>query len=217
LKTIDESLALRYNHSEAIQHSEKAMMHIILLSAPRRSGKTTACQSFIDRARRAGLRIGGILAPARHDQAGHKVGIDVHCLLTGETRILGTIVPIAKRRTVGHYQFDETTMQWAVEQVLHALQTPIDVVVIDEIGPLELLQRHGFAPALDCLPLARAANAILLVRSELLEYLQEMLTDLQPVTITMIQETRDQLPARLLAAIRVPASRHRDEPSGVSI
>jgi len=188
-------------------------MHIILLSAPRRSGKTTACQKFINHARRAGLGVGGILAPARYDQEDHKVGIDVHCLLTGETRMLGTIVPIAKRRTVGHYQFDEATMQWAVEQVLHALQTPIDVVMIDEIGPLELLQKRGFAPALDYFPLAQAANAILLVRSTLLECLQETLADLHPTTITMTQETRDQLPARLLQEIQSPLSRRPSKPS----
>jgi len=193
------------------------MTQIILLSAPRRSGKTTACQKFVDRARQADIRVGGILTPARYDQAGHKVGINVRSLLIEETHTLGTIVPIAKRRTVGHYQFDEATMQWAVEQVLHALRTPIDVVVIDEIGPLELVKKRGFAPALDYLPSAQAMSAILLVRSSLLKHLQELLADFCPITITLTLQTRNQIPARLLEAIQPLVSRHRDDPSAASM
>lgn len=188
------------------------MVHVVLLAAPKGAGKTTACERFVDQARKAGLRVGGILASPRLDQDGRKVSIDAVDASTQEQRPLAVVEPEAQRRTVGQYRFEPQTMEWALERVMLALGAPIDLVVIDEIGPLELLQGEGFAPALERLPVAEAASAVLLVRSELLARLQDRLQALAPVTITLTLRNRDQAPARLLEEVWTPISRRWDAP-----
>jgi len=184
---------------------------VVLLAAPRGAGKTTACERFLERARAAGMRVGGILAPARYSQDGGKVGVDVVDAFTGERRLLATIETEAKLRTVGPYRFDAIVMEWALARVSLALAAPIDVVIIDEIGPLELTHKEGFAPALEQLSLAQAATIILVVRSELLIALQELLGSLKPVTVMLTLANRDQVPARLFEEIWNPVSRRCTE------
>ena len=185
------------------------MVHVVLLAAPKGAGKTTACERFVDQARKAGLRLVGILASPRFDQDGRRVGIDAVNVSAQEERPLAVVEPEAQRRTVGKYRFDPEAMEWALERVMLALGAPIDLVMIDEIGPLELLQGGGFAPALERLPVAEAASAVLLVRSELLARLQERVQALAPVTITLTLRNRDQAPARLLEEVWAPISRRQ--------
>jgi len=177
------------------------MIHIVLLTAPRGAGKTTACERFLEQARAAGMRVGGIVAPARFEQSSGKVGVDVVEAATGERRLLATVELEAGLRTIGPYRFAPAGMQWALERVLLALEVGVDVVLIDEIGPLELLHEGGYAPALEQLPQAQATVAVLVVRSELLGALQELLAPLKPVTIALTLSNRDQVPARLFEEV----------------
>jgi nucleoside-triphosphatase THEP1 len=182
------------------------MVYTILLTAPRGAGKTTACERFLEHARKAGMRVGGILAPTRSRQDGTKVGIDVVDAFSLERRELATIEADPRLRTIGPFRFDVEVMAWALEQLTLALAAPIDVVLADEIGPLELTFGGGLAPALEAMHTAQAASAILVVRSELLLQLQELLTTLRPITITLTRTNRDQVPARLFQEVWVPVS-----------
>jgi len=177
------------------------MIHVVLLAAPKGAGKTTASVRFAEQARDAGMRIGGILSPAKYDENGHKVGIDVRDASTGEERPLAVLESEPRRATVGQYRFVPKTMHWALERVMLALAAPIDVAIVDEIGPLELVKSGGFTPALDWLPSARATTAILVVRSELLTRLQEHLDALSPVTITLTKRNRQEVPVRLFEEV----------------
>lgn len=176
------------------------MIHLVLLTGPRGAGKSTVCQRFATRAREAGLRVGGIYCPARTDDSANKVGIDAVDAGTDERRALAEMIPDANggSATVGQYHFDDAAMAWALDKVLTALDAPTDSVIIDEIGPLELLQNGGFAPALDRLSTAKASSGLIVVRAELLTRLQEMLAELQPVTLNATRTTRDHLAARIL-------------------
>jgi nucleoside-triphosphatase THEP1 len=177
------------------------MTRLVLLSAPRGAGKTTACQQFVALAREAGMRLGGILAPARLDHNANKVGIVALDVFTGEQRLLASIEVDERLRTIGCYRFEDQTLDWALGQVMHALEAPIDVVIVDEIGPLELLKLAGFAPVLGALPAAQATVTLLVVRTELLTRLQERLRALEPLTVTLTLANRDQIPARLFAEV----------------
>ncbi len=187
------------------------MPYVVLLTAPIGAGKTTACERFLERARAGGLDAGGILAPARYGQGGEKVGIDAVDVLSGERRTLAMFEPEVALRTIGPYRFDAAVMEWALDRVSLALATPIDVVIIDEIGPLELIHERGFAPALGQLPHAQAKAIILVVRSELLVALRERLELLRPITVTLTLANRDRIPSRLFERIRRLVVEYRDE------
>ena len=177
------------------------MIHLVLLSAPRGAGKTTACCRLVCQAREMDLRLGGILTLARCDEGGARIGLDAVDILTQERRPLAVVTADPQQATVGSYRFDTQNLAWALERALLALAAPIDAVVVDEIGPLELIQGAGFAPVLDHLAEAQAAAAILVVRAELLTRLQTRLAAFRPTTVTLTLANRDQIPARLLEEI----------------
>ncbi len=86
-------------------------------------------------------------------------------------------------------------------RVLSALAAPLDVVIVDEIGPLELEHEEGFAPALDRLPTSRAEVAVRVVRNKLVSQAQTRLTAFHPTRIRVCQQNRDQIPGRLCRTV----------------
>jgi len=180
------------------------MIRVVLLSASRGAGKTTACDKFVALAQQMGLRVGGILTPACYDAQGLKVGIDAVDAHNGERRAFAVVEQDPERATIGQYRMDDLAMQWALQRILIALRAPIDAVVIDEIGPLELVKKGGFRPALDQLASAEAMAAIIVVRPELLAQLQEMLEPFEPAMIALSLSNRDEIPTRILGQIWGP-------------
>lgn len=180
------------------------MIQVVLLSAARGAGKTTACQKFVVQAQQMGLRVGGILTPGRFDSQGLKTGIDIVDAHNGERRVFAVLEEDPQRATIGKYHMDEETMQWSLQRILTALSAPIDAVIIDEIGPLELVKKKGFWPALDKLADAQASSVFMVVRPELLVCLQELLQPFQPATVTLSLSNRDEIPARMLGQVWGP-------------
>ena len=166
---------------------------ILLLSGPRRVGKTTLCGRWIAQAQAGDWRLGGILAPGRWDRQGNKVGIDALDLATGARRELATIVPYGSETTIGEYRFCAKTTQWALDCILQALEQPLDLVVIDEIGRLELLRGGGFAPAIQAIPRTAARRVLIIVRDTFAERLAARLAPLPCERITVSPEKRDAL------------------------
>ncbi len=182
------------------------MGRLIILAAPRGSGKTTACLRFAQLADEQGIALGGVLAPARWDEDGAKMGIDILDLATGQRRHLADVVPDSAQRTVGQYRFDDQVMSWALDRTLDALQDAHRVVLVDEIGPLELLQGGGLAPVLDQVSSAAARAILLVVRVELLDTLIQRLQPMPATTVMLTLRNRDQIPQRLLADVWTAAS-----------
>lgn len=176
-------------------------MRIILLSAERGTGKSTACLRLLDLAQAAGLTAGGIVAPAVYDADGVKIGIDVVDVAGSERRALAVVERDAARATVGQYRFDPQAEAWALGVLLQSLDRPLDLVIVDEIGPLELVQGRGYAPVLERLMTARCHGAIVLVRASLAETLADRLRPLSPVTIPLTLANRDEVPRVLLQEI----------------
>ena len=85
--------------------------------------------------------------------------------------------------TVGRYRFEPTALEWATQRVLQALAAPIDAVLIDEIGPLELVKQAGLAPALEALLTALAGKGRKLTPDELRALMRDV--DITP-TITKL-------------------------------
>ena len=151
----------------SIFEAGRSQPQILLITGDSGAGKTTWCAGLIDAARAAGLTIGGLLCPAVFND-GAKTGIDMQNLLTGETRRL------AQRRTPQstgvmtiHWQFDESTLAWG-NAVLRDLP-PVDALIIDELGPLELLRNEGLLEAVAALDRGAFRVACVIVRLGLVE------------------------------------------------
>jgi nucleoside-triphosphatase THEP1 len=73
---------------------------------------------------------------------------------------------------VGPYSFDPAGLARALRVLERAISTRCDLLMVDEIGPLELEQGEGFAPILDLLPVEGPTHTLIVVRSALLDPLR---------------------------------------------
>ncbi len=123
-----------------------------------------------------------MLAPDRtHD--GAKVGIDVVWLRDGRRRSLARIVPDDDPATVGEYAFDDAVLEQTLAVLLRDLAAPLDLVVIDEIGRLELRHDGGYAPALAAVAETQARMVLMTVRDS---YAEALAARLAPAPLEVV-------------------------------
>jgi molybdopterin-guanine dinucleotide biosynthesis protein A len=135
------------------------------------SGKTSWCRCYVNSNRENGARVGGVLCPAIQEQ--RRAGSDAIDLLTGEK------VPFARLSARGSFRGGEEVgdftisghgISFACAAIERALADSCDLVVIDEVGPLELSGK-GLMPAVE-LALTSPVNVLLVVRRQLREALE---------------------------------------------
>ena len=138
-------------------------LHLLLLTGPTHSGKTTAAAALAQRARTAGMRVAGILAEGVR-RGGVLVGFDAVDIATGRRAAL------AYRRNnsspgqqhVGEFVFLDDGLALGTEALSPPAVSGADLVIVDEFGPLEL-GGGGWRGATDELLASQAAAAVLLV------------------------------------------------------
>lgn len=132
------------------------------------AGKTTLCASLVEYFRQLGWRISGLQSPAIFED-GIKNGIDVVNLSSGEKRILATheFKPEGSEKDPLHWRFDPDVLEWGNQVLENAV--PTELLVVDEIGILELLRGEGWTHALRAINSKQYDLAILIMRPKLLE------------------------------------------------
>ncbi len=179
---------------------------IAVLSGVSGSGKTTACARVAALGQAKGLRVAGILSPPR-ESGGAKAGIDVEDIVSRMRRPLATSLAVpgsyvaaqegaSRGPRFGMWQFDAGTLAWGRQ--LLAAATPCDVLVIDEIGPLELLRDEGWPNALEVLEDGGYALAVVGVRPWLVETLGGRLAGARLWALPLDRSNRDAVPGEIL-------------------
>jgi nucleoside-triphosphatase THEP1 len=121
-------------------------------------------------------------------------GVDV---LGGERRVLARTDQDLGGPTVGPYSFDAVALDWAVDVVERAAGR-CDLLVVDEIGKLELWQGVGLVAILPQLVSGKIERSLVLVRDFLLPELQSRLEPVEPTVFRVNEESRGELPPRVL-------------------
>jgi len=140
---------------------------IAILTGERDSGKTSACRRLVEQARLEGLDCAGLLAPARF-AGSSRVGSDVLDLRTGERRPFSYLSPdegAPFASTPARHRVDAAVSDWAASRLDRAC--PCDLLIVDEIGPLELERGEGWQNALEIARRGDFGLAVLVVRSRL--------------------------------------------------
>lgn len=143
-------------------------MKLLVLGEPG-SGKTTWCREYVDWWQKRGSSVGGVLSPATTRQD-RRTGFNVIDLLTGEEVAFARLSARGSSRTeekVGAYIISRQAVLFACAAVKRAVDNQCDLVVIDEVGPLELSGK-GLMPAVR-LALASPTTVLMVVRSSLRE------------------------------------------------
>ncbi|MBC8263832.1 MAG: DUF2478 domain-containing protein [Anaerolineales bacterium] len=182
----------------------------VLLTGKRQVGKTTVCGRAAELARGLGYDPAGVLAPALIGKDGLPVAYHALMVADGEQRLLawangdlgkGNPKPETRNSKLStggprtrRYRFDADAFAWVVERLRRAISQGCDLLIVDEIGPLELEQGRGSAPLLSDLSAESPPALLLVVRPELIGQLQERLPDISFRIFTVTQENRQALP-----------------------
>lgn len=161
------------------------------------AGKTTAVGRIVALARARGYVCAGLLSPARVVD-GTKTGIEAVDLSSGARRLLARVAIEGAGQRVGRYTFDPTVIVWAKRVLAEAVAARPDLLVVDEIGPLELERGDGLAPVLGTLAMGRMPRALIVVRSWLLEALRARLPGIPAAAFIVDVETRASTPERVV-------------------
>lgn len=166
-------------------------MSIYLLTAPSGAGKTTFCAAFAEKARATGWDVAGILSLARIEQ-GVKVGILAKNLRTGETRCLASLDRESpKDFAFGGWYFDVYTLEWGNAVV--AGSTPCDLLIVDEIGPLELILQMGWQSAFEILARGEYRVALVVIRPVLEDLARQRLRVSEIIRINQPADVEEQV------------------------
>lgn len=138
-------------------------MAVKVLSAAKSEGKTSFLLDYAARAAARGLSVGGVASPAVFE-GGQRIGYDLIDLRTGNRRTLARVVDEPGAATaVGVYQFDSTAVEEGNAAIITAVRGGLDLVAIDEVGPLEF-RGGGWGRALQvCLRECTAQQELVIV------------------------------------------------------
>ncbi|MBI5243035.1 MAG: DUF2478 domain-containing protein [Elusimicrobia bacterium] len=121
--------------------------------------------SLAESLRRSGASVGGVLAPGLWEE-GVRGGFDAVDLGTGERRTFCRRNGPETWQALGAFRFSPEGLSFGLKALAEARRKDADIILIDEVGPLEL-QGQGWAPELDALAAERRKPMVWVVRSGL--------------------------------------------------
>jgi nucleoside-triphosphatase THEP1 len=138
-----------------------------LLTGPIGAGKTTFCRQLAQAARQRGWQVAGLLSPAQME-GDQKIGILLKDLHSGEQQRLAYTTPTPNADVhLGRWYFDVQVLEWG-NRVLKDC-SPCDLLVIDELGPLEFNAGKGLSAAFKLLAAGQYRVGCVVIRPLLLE------------------------------------------------
>jgi nucleoside-triphosphatase THEP1 len=170
---------------------------IILLTGERGIGKTTVCSALRDFIARRGLRCGGFLTRRDLDDSGATCGLSLEEAATGVCRRLAATREDLGGPRVGPFSMDPAMLALGEQLARSAFDRNLDLVFLDEIGPLELAQGLGFAPAIPLIADHPRAAVIVVLRPTLVEAAARQFAPRIARVEVVTRENRDLLPRSL--------------------
>ena len=164
---------------------------IVILTGERGVGKSTVCRETIALAQAKRYTVGGILTLGRPTGAR-----DVLDLRSGYVRRLTVGPDVTPAVIQGRFRFDPETLAWGNDALVRA--TPCHLLVVDELGPLELEREEGWLGAFDVLHQADFSLALVVVRPELIARAQLRLPASAVTVFIVTTDNRNDLPGLLM-------------------
>ena len=139
---------------------------LYLVTGGRGAGKTTFCRLLVSSLRKSGWSVAGFLSNPIFTGS-LRTSIEAENLQSGERRILARRQegPSDDPRSLG-WNFEPETFLWG--NAIYDSIRGCDLLVIDELGPLEFEQQRGWLSAFETLQHAQFRAALVIIRPELL-------------------------------------------------
>jgi len=161
---------------------------IVIISGEIDSGKTRLCLSASETFKELGWRVCGLASPGVFHE-GHKVAIDAHDLQSGERRRLAELQSSDATLTgpqTKRWVFSDKTLAWC--NSLFNTLSDCDLMIVDELGPLEFDRNEGLLSALRAIDSGRYRLALVVVRPSLLKAAQARWPHAETLQITNPEE-----------------------------
>jgi len=173
-----------------------------VLTGDRSTGKTLVCTDLAAEGRARGLDVAGIItAPTGPELHAPRQVIDIR---SGSARLFGVPSETGDDALTPQWSIDSDVFVWATEVLQAAV--PCDLLIVDEIGPLELTGGRGWVSALEILRQGEFGAALAVCRPGLLTQLEASL-GMPPAGVYHADpEENEQLPDLILAQMFGEAS-----------
>lgn len=142
---------------------------LLLVTGESGAGKTTWCKALIERARAIGIHPSGLISPAVFE-VGEKIAIDLIDISSNVNKRMAIrqSAPVIGFQSKGslNWLFNDQVLKWG-NDILQKLNRS-DLLVVDELGPLELLENEGLTNGLKLIEEQSYRLACIVVRPSLL-------------------------------------------------
>jgi nucleoside-triphosphatase THEP1 len=140
------------------------------------------------------------------------VGLLTGAVGAGKTTAAGRVIALVRRRglvcggLLAPALIDPCGIKlgiWGVDLLTGERHTlgACDLLIVDEIGKLELWSQTGLAPVVPRLASGQVRRSLVIVRASLLAELQARLGHVEQMVFELDAENRDELPSQILARL----------------
>lgn len=171
----------------------------LIVSGELNSGKTSLCRLIAAELKDRNWDTAGILTLGIFVEA-EKVAFDIHDIRTGDSLRLAEVTERGTSMngpSTKHWTFSDDALAWA-NKVL-SQSTPCQVLIVDELGPLEFEQDTGLLSGIEAIETGDYTIALIVIRQHMLDHALELWPEARVERIKSI----DQVP---LMAERIVAS-----------
>ncbi|MBN1889514.1 MAG: hypothetical protein JW850_16080 [Thermoflexales bacterium] len=177
---------------------------VVLLTGESQVGKTTICQRAAALAAERGRRCAGVLSVPLME-GGQRVGAKAVNLANGQERELARTDCTLSHVCYGVWSFNPATLEWG--NALFRGLGECDLLIVDEIGPLEFELGSGWIDAWGALERRRFALAVVIVRPSWARRVYNLVAAQE--MLTALRATRDELPLQIVNALEVVRAEQR--------
>ncbi|MFZ5940483.1 MAG: nucleoside-triphosphatase [Bacteroidota bacterium] len=169
---------------------------MIILSGGIMQGKSTFARELISLIRKEGISAGGFISDGL--QVGdNRTGFDLYNIESRERTLLARIPPMPENWIrFGRFAFNPEAFDRANSEITAMLEKKTELILLDEIGPLEL-KNEGLTPGLEALLNEGRTVGLLVVREALADKVIKK-WNLRNVTMINIRETNPEQAAGII-------------------
>jgi nucleoside-triphosphatase THEP1 len=139
---------------------------LVFVTGPRGSGKSSRCAEFATYARACSVLTGGLLSIPVFD-SGTKIAIELLDVSTGAVRRFAWRHGFGGA-DVGRWKLEDGALAWANAVLRDAARSTL--LLVDELGPMELLRGGGLVEGVRALDEGAYGLALAVVRPELIPH-----------------------------------------------
>jgi nucleoside-triphosphatase len=171
---------------------------IFLITGPVQGGKTTFLKELVELLKEREISVGGFLCPGSFD-SGDRSGFDLKNIGTGMELPMASALETEEWIKYRRFWFNPDAFKQGIRWIQASRLLEPDVVVIDEVGPMEL-EGLGWSDLLKSLVISPIPVQLWSVRENLLgEVMQKW--DISPKHLIRIDQLRVELVAELITGI----------------